>query len=521
MRPKDRCRAPNQSFVKNAASLKEILDNRERRAERQRELITLYGTPLVSFTMNIPGMVKTGRLIRKGFDLGTRLIEAAVPFSHKEEYESPCGYEALYCVAGDAAEIKRKMADVEASAPCGRLFDIDVIRTAGTKVSRQELGLPARACLLCGNDARMCRRADTHTTGELYLAALSLLHKTFQMPSAGSLPAGTEREKRALPDHAGIAVDACSQYLGETAASALKAELDATPKPGLVDRDGCGSHADMDYGTFLHSITALKPYFTTFARAGLLTADEAPEDTFELIRDIGKGAEKAMFAATGGVNTHKGAVFVLGLAAAAAGRVLATGQIPKKSAAESRPFSGASAAASVKTAAPEQLSGVKPEQADLAEKVLAECARMTAGITGRDFAGITSENAKTIGERLFALCGITGIRGEAEAGFPAVREAGLPYYRQALQSGMNENDAACTALLVILCHTTDTCLIKRGGVSRAAEITAMIRGMLSSDAVSCDVLTDLDRLFVSENLSPGGSADLLSLTIFLFRLAMR
>lgn len=463
------------------ASLNEILDDRERRAERQRELITLYGTPLVSFTMNIPGAEKDSPMIRAGFAEGLRRLHPVLSVRYEEERYGVTGPETLLCVDMDPGELKRITVKLEEADALGRLFDMDVIRTDGTSVSRTELGLPMRKCLLCGEPAKMCRRAGRHTTDELNAAAKAIL-------------------RDALPD-AEAFEDNISEELADLACAALRAELDATPKPGLVDRYNNGSHEDMNYSTFCRSIEALRPYFLSAARLGAGSAGEGdfvPEsEVFEELRKLGKTAEREMFAATGGVNTHKGAIFAMGLAVCAAARVLtACGpgmRFPRTD--DRRPVS-------------------------LTDEIAGECARLTKGLCARDFDSVTPENAETAGKKLYARFGITGARGQAEGGFPAVREAGLPYYRKALSGGAGKNDAACGALLAIMCHTADTNLIKRGGMEKAEQVAARIRSMPDRVPTEKELLL-LDCDFIREHLSPGGSADLLALTIFLHELDIR
>ena len=460
------------------ATLNEILNDRERRAERQRELITLYGTPLVSFTMNIPGAEKDSPMIRAGFAEGLRRLRPVLSVRYEEERYGVTGPEAFLCADMEPQELKRITVKLEEADALGRLFDMDVICTDGISVSRTELGLAARKCLLCGEPAKMCRRAGHHTTDELNAAAKAILRDD-------------------LPDAADFE-DNISEELAELACAALRTELDATPKPGLVDRYNNGSHKDMNYSTFCRSIEALRPYFASAARLGAGSAAEGASvpgsEVFEKLRGLGKTAEQWMFAATGGVNTHKGAIFAMGLAVCAAARVL-SGMLFPRTADGKAPLS-------------------------LTDAILDECARLTKGLCARDFDSVTPENAETVGEKLYVRFGITGARGQAEGGFPAVREAGLPYYRKALSGGAGKNDAACGALLAIMCHTADTNLIKRGGIEKAKQVTDRIRSMPERIPTEKELLL-LDCDFIFEHLSPGGSADLLALTIFLHDLDIR
>ena len=180
-----------------------------------------------------------------------------------------------------------------------------------------------------------------------------------------------------------------------------------------------------------------------------------------------------MLAATDGVNTHKGAIFSIGIAAAALGRLDAD------------------------------------RRRDPAA-VLAECAAMTAGLVSRDYAHLTT--AKTAGQRFYLEYGITGVRGQAEAGFPAVRNVGLPTLETGLKQGLGNDRAGAAALLAMLCADDDTNMIARGGRDEQLRTTAEVAALLAETPYpDTEALARLDDDFIRKNLSPGGSADLLAL----------
>lgn len=442
-------------------SLMEILDAREKRAQRQRQLLEQYRKPLLCFTMNIAGPVKTSPLILRGFDLGLELLEQQrmvwkIPVLHFEQIRENTGNEALFVLDCDALTAKRAAVAVEDHTAAGRLYDMDVLRPDGSKVERQELGLEGRKCLICGGEARLCARSRAHTVAQLQQRTQALLED-------------------ALADHE-------ARRTAQLACQALLYEVAVTPKPGLVDRANSGSHADMDFFTFQASAPALYPYFETCARIGAETRDLQPEETFRRLRGPGMIAEGAMLRATGGVNTHKGAIFSLGILCAALGRM-------------------------------------GWEYADKPEWLLYECGQMTAGITAKDFSGLTEETAKTSGQKLYLRHGITGIRGQAEAGFPAVGKVGLPKLEEGLARGLSLNEAGRAALLALLAAATDTNLIARSDYEtqqRIALDTAILlhRNPFPEEAV----LQKMDEDFIQRNLSPGGSADLLAMTYFLYLL---
>ena len=442
-------------------SLMEMLEAREQRAKRQQELLAQYGRPLLCFTMNIAGPVKTSPLIIRGFDLGRELLEQQltvwkIPVLHFEQIRENTGNEAIYVLDCDAVAAKRAAVTVEDHTEAGRLFDMDVLRPDGTKVERQELGLEGRKCLLCGNMAQSCARSRSHTVLELRQRTDELL-------------------KKALANHE-------ARWAAQLACQALLYEVAVTPKPGLVDRDNSGSHSDMDFFTFQASVPALYPYFESCARIGMETRDLLPEETFRRLRGPGLVAEGAMLRATGGVNTHKGAIFSLGILCAALGRM-------------------------------------GRDYADKPEWLLYECGQMTAGLMETDFAHLTEQTARTAGQKLYLCHGITGIRGQAAAGFPAVGKVGLPKLEEGLQRGLTLNEAGCAALLALMAAATDTNLIARSDVETQQRIALDTAILLHRTPFPEEpVLRQLDADFIQRNLSPGGSADLLAMTYFLYLL---
>ena len=436
-------------------SLTEMLEAREKRAWQQRELLR-RGRTMICFTMNIAGPIKNSPLIGSGYDLGKRLLlgqldVAGVAVSDFEEVREKTGNECILLVDAEPLTVKAITAELEDHAPIGRLFDMDVLRPDGSKVERQELGLPGRKCLLCGESAQVCARSRKHSVAELQAKTREILQE---------------------------AVDEWdSREAARLACQALLYEVAITPKPGLVDRENSGSHRDMDFFTFQASAAALQPYFAQCVRIG--RQGGAPEETLRALWLPGKLAEAEMRRATVGVNTHKGAIFSMGILCGALGRL-------------------------------DRESWGNPD------RILDECAAMAKGIVSEDYRDLTPETAKTAGQKLYLRYGITGVRGQAEAGFPAVREAGLPTLEAALAAGKNINEASCAALLALLVHTADTNMIHRGGFDGMQQATLEVREILDRENFpSRETLESLDKRFIEKNLSPGGSADLLALTLFL------
>ena len=154
-------------------TLHQVLDNRERRANKQREWAEAYSLPLISFTINMVGEVKLNQISRKAFDEGNRAILAEckaldVSIVNIEKHSSDTGIELLIAVGNvDPVKLKRSMVSIEDNHPLGRLFDIDVLDNHGVALSRDGLELPRRKCLVCGEDAKICARSRTHQLSEL------------------------------------------------------------------------------------------------------------------------------------------------------------------------------------------------------------------------------------------------------------------------------------------------------------------------------------------------------------------
>lgn len=287
----------------HAVTLQEMMAAREERVRHQKQLLAEWRRPLVCFTLNVPGPVKTDPLLHRAFREGARLLRQSLDdgLLYVEDAEAPTGDTAYLVADLPAEELKRRTLAIEESCAIGRLFDMDVLDRDDRKIERTSYGLSPRRCLLCGRPAVVCGRSRTHTVEELTEAV-----------------------------HACIAAYFCQQdadKIGSLAARALLYEVCVTPKPGLVDRHDSGAHRDMNIYTFQASTAALQPWLSRFAKAGL-EYSARPDQLFAVLRELGLQAEEAMYQATGQVNTHKGAIFTFALLCGAAGSCLASGQKP-------------------------------------------------------------------------------------------------------------------------------------------------------------------------------------------------
>ena len=275
------------------------------------------------------------------------------------------------------------------------------------------------------------------------------------------------------------------QIIARHCLAALWAELRLTPKPGLVDLEDSGAHRDMDKNTFGRSIGALTPFFHELSLAGW-TDLRTGRDLLPRLREIGLAAEQAMYLATGGVNTHKGAIFSLGLIAAASASLL------------------------------------RNQPAHLAANDICCAAASLVGGTLTELTPVRDRDIPLLsnGQRVFQQHGLTGARGEAINGFPSILNHALPVLRAADEEKRPCRQARLQALLCLLQVTEDTNLVSRGGPDGLITARRLARECLDQGGAYTPagyrMLREMNRIFIAKNLSPGGAADLLSVAMALF-----
>lgn len=431
------------------ASMQDILRAREQRARLQETLRKRYALPVLSYTLNIAGPVKTTPLLRRGFGLGlgrllAQLSSHGFDVAASETLHGPAGDTWVAAIHGEAFALKAVLIRLEDEDAFARLMDLDVTDAQGEKLSRASFGLPPRLCLLCSGDARLCGRSRKHTAQALFEAAERLTRDALALDFADWVAAQAQR--------------------------ALLYELCTTPKPGLVDLNNSGAHRDMNLFTFLDSISCLTPFFRDCALQGLRKERGLLLDA---LRELGRRAELAMLAATVGVNTHKGAIFALGLLCG--------------------------------------LIGARQGREKDIDGLLSDCAAFASPLLEE----LTASQPISAGEKRHVSQGLTGARGEAASGFASVRLQGLPALREALAKGLRLEEAGLRALLSLMVTTEDSNLLKRGTPSQRAWVAQRAEALLSQDRLSLPELLALDREMTALNLSPGGCADLLAVCYFL------
>lgn len=275
--------------------------------------------------------------------------------------------------------------------------------------------------------------------------------------------------------------------IGTLATKALLEEVFTTPKPGLVDLLGSGGHTDMDCHTFEKSAYALQPYFVKMAEQGANWKGSLPA-LFVEVRKIGLDAERAMFSATGGVNTHKGMLFSVGILSAVAGYA--------------------------RTRYSSSESGL----------LCSLAAEMTRQTLEDEFDHILKRPKKTHGEELYANQGIRGIRGEVMEGFVSVRTLSLPWYSEYLRQGRDPNLARLQVLLALMANVNDTNVLYRHDAKTQREVHLRAHQILQKGGAFTDegmkLIVKLGRTFSERRISCGGCADLLGVTIFLHDLSL-
>jgi triphosphoribosyl-dephospho-CoA synthase len=277
-------------------------------------------------------------------------------------------------------------------------------------------------------------------------------------------------------------VSADDLALAGAAVAAMRDELELHPKPGLVSPIDSGAHRDMDFDLMCRSAEALRQPFARLAAAG-----RRGQSFDTALAPLGRDAERAMLQATGGVNTHRGAIFSLGLIVAAIARTRA----------------------------------IRTEMAPAAiqNTLVGEWGRALEAHADR------GEQAASHGGLVRQRTGAGGARSEAARGFPGVFRTGIPTYREALARGLAERAARVQTLFALMAEVDDTTVLYRGGVEAGAFVRHAAMEFLAAGGCDRDgwvaEAERLHRTFVARNLSPGGCADLLAATLLVARTGER
>lgn len=453
-------------------TLDDVLEAKDAKALSQSELLQKYKCTVIGLAVNMPGNIKKTPVIISLLDFAKEQLCLQLKRQQINVLEiRKCfivgGPYIALAVSADARTVKNIAITLEEAAHYCRLLDIDVYSSNGVQISRSDLQLPPRVCLICSQPAVLCVRNRTHTFETLKQTSDRLLCSFLAM-NCRTLP-------KAIESIASLAV------------TSMLLEAICTPAPGLVDRDNSGAHQDMDIFSFMQSSSALTATMQACALAGY-NHNAPPAQLLPILRLIGLQGEQDMFDATGGVNTQKGLIFLLGILTAAAG------------------------------------ISIQSSSTLASTKVISIAAQICSGIT-QELHNLKHEMPQrklTAGEDFYLKYGVTGIRGEIENALPAITLAGLPTLKHALHQGLSINDALVHTLFAIMAHTQDTTILHRSNVATLQEVQNDAKNILATGGMYTEhgrhLIKQLDKKYIQKNISPGGSADLLAATYFLYKL---
>ncbi len=454
--------------------LQKILADREQRFTL-RQAMTERNLSSVSLNFNIPSYPKSSAVLRKAFGYVQKELEHYFIAQRihcvadaQEFLSSNCGDFYLQGVSyncGDE-ELKSVLENFEKQHELGRLLDVDLMNANGELISSGK----AKKCFLCDEPAKECMKAQRHELAEV----LQYIDKKVAEYLA------QKRQKEVV------------RMLSEKALKATLFEVAVEAKPGLVCPTSNGSHTDMDYFTFLSSSASLANYWQEVATYGYKKGSEQHIDYKEVrdkLRLLGLEAEKVMFLATNGVNTQKGIIFLLGIAVFASAFVLA-----------------------------------KADKFN--EEQFRECIKnLMQDIVQEDFGKGLSQQG-THGEEVYQKYGkqlAGGARYEAEQAFPTVFDFVLEYLQQQIgenQQQLKKDDwqeILNNLLLLIISKNNDVNILYRKNETVLQQVQCRAaRVFVAENEEKKKSLQEFSSYCMLHNISPGGAADLLALSLFVF-----
>jgi len=439
-------------------AIKKLLIAREERDSIKKKL-SESGTILISLNLNIPGLPKTNELLSIFFDhvkaqLKNWLLANRIFIDDSKEINT--NHEA-----GDYYVVPLKTNTYKATQIKQITEQFEESHPLGRFIDVDVIGESGetissgkpKICFFCGEfSANECRRAERH-----HIDAL----RTFQ-------------ENKISAYLKKIRLDEICRKISNLATKAILYEISLTPKPGLVDKESSGVHTDMDYRTFIDSTVIISSYFQDLVLAGINCKTNDLSNALPLIRQIGLQMEKEMFEHTNGVNTQKGLIFLIGVSLLASGYVLKTN------------------------------NSFNPTI--FRETVQIICENMVQAELQN-----TNDGVKSHGEQCFNLFKVAGIRWEAENGFPSVFEHALPLL---INQNKTDDRSLILTLLTIMSQLDDTNVLYRSSSETLNLLKEKCRKVLVN--YSFDKYKEILDFCKTEKISPGGSADLLSITVFIY-----
>ncbi|QVK17280.1 citrate lyase holo-[acyl-carrier protein] synthase [Mycoplasmatota bacterium] len=393
---------------------------------------------VISLRCNYPGKNKKNRYTDKVINYMNEVIKERFNVSESQYIDEGEGPVYLYVLTDTRSKgVKLSAIGIENQHLLGRLVDIDVYDKTIKSLSRHDFQVPSRKCYLCDEEAVNCIVHKRHSLETL----IHFFHQTVDL-----------YEK--LP------IDII-EYTNQ----AMLYELFTYPSFGLVSPYSSGAHQDMDYFTFIDSISVLNKYMLQFAY--LAYQEKQIEKMLDEAINIGKVCEKEMFCKTKGVNTHKGLIFVLGTLV---------------------------------------MSSIKMfYHNDSFDKIFENCRIITKNKLHE--LNQIDDNKLSNGEKVYLKYQKEGVRKEASLGFPIIQEA-LKYL------DLENKDSLIKTLIYIMSLCEDTTIIHRKGLD-GLEYVKKTMNHLMKEGFDNKLLLKINDQFIKEGISPGGSADLLCGTIFL------
>lgn len=441
----------------------EFLLDRDKRVDYQEDLLKENkDKTLVTIRINYPGIEKSNYITD---DIVNIIYKDIVTYygeiiTFKQKYKNKEGIVAHFLFKLDFIDVKQEMINIEEEHILGRCVDIDVYTVKNDEVigiSRSQLHKNPRKCFICDLNAKICSRSQTHTINDI--------KKYF------------EQVYKQYKDNEKL-IDKLSYKVSQLGLKAMISEVSTYPSFGLVSPISSGSHKDMNYYTFLNSAMAITPYLKEMFMIGY--SYHLPKYIFDAIRNIGKECEKEMFKATNNINTHKGMIFLMGICMASIGKAL---------------YHDA------------EFFHIQDIIKSMVKNIL------------DDFKDINTKKTLTHGEKLYLEHRFTGIRGQVKDGLSVIFEYIINKYND---SQLKENDLYTQILIELMSKVEDSTIVYRHDIQTLRKVQFDARellklgGMLTKEGKK--KCYDLEKLYIKKNISPGGCADLLAISILLLEI---
>lgn len=438
-------------------NIEEFLLMREKRVEIQNEIIDTFKNPILVLRGNYPGEDKNNFIPTNIVKIISKEIEEIfnTKIIKKEIINSIEGLTYIFSIKTLGEEIKKIAMEIEETHVLGRCVDIDVFSEDKYPFSRTDFGGSKRKCFICNEMAFVCGRKQTHSIFEIQGFIQNKYEEYLSL----------EEKKLSL-----------SNTLSNYALKSLILEVSASPSFGLVSPFTNGSHSDMDFFTFVDSSFSISNYFREVAQVSFSSL--SLDLIFKKIRYLGMIAEKEMFLATNNVNTHKGMIFLMGISLACTSKSLYE----------------------------------KKEFNSISNNIEYMCRDIL-----KDFNSINKKNSLTHGEKLFLDFGITGIRGIVKNGLDIVFNGSLQILIKSLAVEKNINCAMVKTLIFLMSTLEDTTILHRHNINILEEVkrkASNLHEIFGNCIIDQKILLELEKEYTEKNISPGGSADLLAVTLF-------